>query len=287
MVRLLKRGWRDELAGLASAATRSILIVAPFIKYNEAAWLSSLFRPGIEVTTLANIDAEAVGSFALDLSALRCLAEVSSTARLIALSNLHAKVFVADDKAAIVTSGNLTKAALDTNIEYGVLLREPRLVHEIRTDMFSFARLGSEVDVNTIVEMASLEAELRQARADIAASATPEARQKFDKIMRQARPVFASVQVGSRSAHAVFGDAIQFVLADGPRTTIAIQQEVNELMPALCDDREVLIIKGERYGRAWKRRLRHAQLHLKRRGVVRYDPSTKTWTLTDPATKTS
>ena len=281
MVQLLKRGWRDDLAGLATAANRSILIVAPFIKYNEAAWLSGLFRPGIEVTTLANIDAEAVSSFALDLSALRCLAEASPSARLIALSSLHAKVFVADEKAAIVTSGNLTRAALDINVEYGVLLREPGLVHQIRSDMLSFARLGSEVDAATIVEMAPLETELRQARANVTASATPAARQKFDEVMRQARPVLASAQVGNRSAHSVFGDAIQFVLAGGPRTTKVIEQEVSELMPALCDDQEILIIKGERYGRAWKRRLRHAQLHLKRRGSVRYDPSTRTWALTD------
>lgn len=282
MIQLLSRAWRDALAGIASASSQSVLIATPYIKYDEAAWFCELLNPGLEVITLANIDAEAVSASALDVAALRCLAEASPFAKLIALPNLHAKVFVADEKAAIVTSGNLTRSALDSNLEYGVLLQETGLVQAVRKDMLSFARLGSQVDANTIAEIAPLEVELRQARANIASSATSTAKHKFAEVMRRVRPRLASAQVGNRSAHAVFGEAIQFILARGPQTTKAIQQEVSQLMPTLCDDREYLIIKGERYGKAWKRRFRHAQLHLKRKGVVTYNASTKTWSLIHP-----
>jgi phosphatidylserine/phosphatidylglycerophosphate/cardiolipin synthase-like enzyme len=37
---------------------------------------------------------------------------------------LHAKAIVADDEAAFITSANLTEAALDQNIELGVLIRD-------------------------------------------------------------------------------------------------------------------------------------------------------------------
>jgi phosphatidylserine/phosphatidylglycerophosphate/cardiolipin synthase-like enzyme len=40
---------------------------------------------------------------------------------------LHAKAVVVDDRAAFVTSANLTEAAFDRNIEVGVLSREPAL----------------------------------------------------------------------------------------------------------------------------------------------------------------
>ena len=40
---------------------------------------------------------------------------------------LHAKAVVVDDRAAFVTSANLTEAALDRNIEVGVLSRERTL----------------------------------------------------------------------------------------------------------------------------------------------------------------
>jgi phosphatidylserine/phosphatidylglycerophosphate/cardiolipin synthase-like enzyme len=40
---------------------------------------------------------------------------------------LHAKAVVADDEAVLVTSANLTEAALDRNIELGLLVRDPAL----------------------------------------------------------------------------------------------------------------------------------------------------------------
>jgi phosphatidylserine/phosphatidylglycerophosphate/cardiolipin synthase-like enzyme len=40
---------------------------------------------------------------------------------------LHAKAVVADDQAVFITSANLTGAALDRNIELGVLLRDRAL----------------------------------------------------------------------------------------------------------------------------------------------------------------
>jgi phosphatidylserine/phosphatidylglycerophosphate/cardiolipin synthase-like enzyme len=40
---------------------------------------------------------------------------------------LHAKAVVADDQTVFVTSANLTAAALDRNIELGVLLRDRAL----------------------------------------------------------------------------------------------------------------------------------------------------------------
>ncbi len=279
MVQFLKRAWRNDLAAIATSASRTVLITTPYIKYNEAVWFCKQIRPGVEVTTLSNINSEAISASALDVAALRHLSEAPSSARLIALPSLHAKVFIADDKAAIVTSGNLTRSALDSNLEYGVLFHEPELIEKVRMDMLSFAKLGSPVDASTVAELALMETELRDARASVEDSATPAAKRRFDEVMRQVVPAFAAAQVGNRSAHAVFGEAIQFVLARGPQTTKEMQIEISQLMPTLCDDREFFIIKGERYGRTWKRRFRHAQLHLKRKGVVTYNANTRTWAL--------
>ncbi len=283
MVQLLSGAWRSYLRDIASAATRSILIVAPYIKNDEAAWLCDHVRPGIEAITLTNLDREAVSTSALDLTALQRLLQMSPSSRLFGLSNLHAKVFVADEKAAIVTSGNLTRSGLDSNIEYGVLLRQPRIVRAVREDMLSFTPLGNQVDADTLAKLLPLESELRLARENINRSPTPDAQRRFDTVMREARIALVSAQLGNRTAHAAFGDAIQFVLAKGPQSTKIIEQEVRQLMPALCDDNEYFMIKGERYGKTWKRRLRHAQLHLKRRGVLAYNPSAKTWALVQAA----
>lgn len=44
---------------------------------------------------------------------------------------LHAKATVADDEAVFVTSANFTEAALDRNIELGLLLRDPALAKSV------------------------------------------------------------------------------------------------------------------------------------------------------------
>ena len=280
VVRFLSRGWRDELAGVAASARRSVLVAAPYIKEREAAWLCERLRPGVRVLTLASIDAGAVGGATLDLGALGRLAAASPGSRVVALPRLHAKVYAADETAAIVTSGNLTRSALDRNIECGVLLDDPAQVRALRAEMESLVPLGSEVDAAAIRELAPFEAELRRARARVEDSASPAARRAFARVMRRARPAFAGAQVGERSAHAMFADALRFVLARGPLATRAIHDEMRALLPDLCDDREELIINGERYGSsAWKRRVRHAQLHLRRQGVLRYDPAARLWGL--------
>ncbi len=47
---------------------------------------------------------------------------------------LHAKAIVADDEAVFVTSANLTEAALDRNIELGILVRDRAFALTVCTD---------------------------------------------------------------------------------------------------------------------------------------------------------
>ena len=276
---LLGPGWRADLAGVASRAHRSMIVAAPFITYEAAVWLRRQLAADVELTALASIRADAVASVGLDMTALLHLAERSDETHVIALPNLHAKVFVADDEAAIVTSGNLTRSGLDTNIEYGVLLREPQLVRAIRSDMGAFAKLGQQVGPTELTQLVSLQADLRHARekAEAEADAESGARTRFREVMRHAKPRFVQAHIGNRSANAVFSDAILFVLRKGPLTTDAINEQVRQLLPDLCDDSEELVINGERYGKAWKHRVRNAQQHLKRRGDVTSDADTKLW----------
>ncbi len=44
---------------------------------------------------------------------------------------LHAKAVVADEEAVFITSANLTEAALDRNIEIGLLVRDPALAASV------------------------------------------------------------------------------------------------------------------------------------------------------------
>lgn len=280
MIRVLTRSWREDLAGVAGAARRSLLVAAPYIKDDEAAWLCGQLRPGVAVLTLANLDTDAVSSAALDVAALGRLAEASPASRLVALPSLHAKVYIADETAAIVTSGNLTRAALDRNIECGVLLDEPDPVRALRAEMQSFTHLGSELDAEALRDLAPIEAELRRTRAGAEAAGSPEARREFRRVLRSARREFVAAPIGERSVPAMFADAVRFVLARGPLRQPDINEGVRALLPDLCRDDEQLIIKGEPYNSsAWKRRVRHAGQSLRARGEAWYDPATRLWGL--------
>ena len=72
-------------------------------------------------------------------------------------------------------------------------------------------------------------------------------------------------------------------MADGvPRPTTTIASAVKQLLPDLCDDYEELLINGQRFGKAWKHRVRNAQQYLKHAGRISYEKSTREWRLSLP-----
>ena len=80
---------------------------------------------GILITACRSTFGEPRDARRCDLAALRRLFEASPASRVVSLSHLHAKVYVADEAAALVGSANLTRSGLDRNLEYGVLLDDP------------------------------------------------------------------------------------------------------------------------------------------------------------------
>ena len=128
LARYANGSWRNDLAGtpLCQQVCRH---PAPYIKYDEAALFCKLLHSGIEVITLVNINVEAVSASALDLAALRCLAEAMcppprSSSHCQEPRSTRKCLSPTKRRRSVVTSGNLvTRSALDSNLEYGVLLR--------------------------------------------------------------------------------------------------------------------------------------------------------------------
>ena len=216
------------------------------------------------------------------MSALSLLSEASPGSSVYALPSLHAKVYVADDKSAIVTSGNLTHAGLDTNLEYGVAIREPILARQIHDDMRAYQRLGAPISRDTVVSLLELEKDIRKAKASLVDSATHASKQRFQDVLEQTESALASMQVGDRSKNAVFSEAVLYVLADGrSRPTPDIQQAVKHLLPDLCQDDKDRVINGRHFGKPWKHDVRNAQQSLKGQGRVSYDSESQTWSLVE------
>ena len=274
------RQWRSHLATLVKSASAELLIAAPYIKTREANWICNRLSTSVHLRVLTDLNSQSVLAGALDMEALTTFTDSHVQSEILTLPRLHAKVYVADDSMAIVTSGNLTQSSLDEDYEYGLGLKDRPTIQKIRQNLESYARLGSTVARETLQELATIATDLIQ-EAQRLREASPKAiRKQFDSKVRTAHQRFLEVQVGSRSANSVFGEAILMILASGPRTTVELAPEVKRLLPDLSDDNEELIINGARYGKAWKHCLRNAQQSLKGRDLITYHQASRRWVLT-------
>lgn len=273
MIRPFGKPVRHFVEEVVRRAGSSLLVASPFISAEQARWLLGIVRRGkacAAVRTLTSISEQSVAQGALEIEALEELAAGSPNNEVVNLPRLHAKVYVADSDMAIVTSANLTRGGLEGNYEYGVAIDEPCIVSQIRKDMEDYARVGNRLLLSELRRLGDLGRELRAACERVARTPEGPSSREFQALLRDMRQPVLEAQVGQRSANSIFSEAIQFVLRDGPLTTRQMHPKIQELLPDLCDDREELIINGQRFGKRWKHNVRNAQQSLKHAGIIQF-----------------
>ncbi len=141
---LIDTGW-DRIIGEAVKADRTILrVVCPFIKVRAAKRLLEIKCPEkIQIITRFHLGDMCDG--VSDTEALRLLLENGAKVR--GIRNLHAKLYIFGDQRAIVTSANLTEAALLRNHEFGFVSSESGIIGRCR-DYFEelWKKAGSDLD---------------------------------------------------------------------------------------------------------------------------------------------
>jgi hypothetical protein len=89
-----------------------------FARSSSLAALARRVPPGVSTTILTRTD---LRDFALGSSDIAALCDFARQgAKVLSLAGLHAKVYVLDDKAALVTSANATHSGMTRNWECGV-----------------------------------------------------------------------------------------------------------------------------------------------------------------------
>ncbi len=88
----------------------------------------------------------------LDLDALQAVCRTFPTEYHAYGDGLHAKVLIADRRAALVTSANLTGGGMRNNFELGLLIRERSLVQEICNEFDRAWKDAQELTVTDIAE---------------------------------------------------------------------------------------------------------------------------------------
>jgi phosphatidylserine/phosphatidylglycerophosphate/cardiolipin synthase-like enzyme len=155
----LERQHRNTLQNLMRQAEVTVRVASAYV--TDTRLLSGMKER--DVRLLIYISKMDIIAGASSLDSLTALIEAGVQCRYISKKpRLHAKVYVFDDQSAVVTSANLTRKALDENLEVGVHLSGVAVTHLIGW----FDKLWKEAD---ILDLAIVAKWLRETEAERAA----------------------------------------------------------------------------------------------------------------------
>ena len=139
-VRLVDMDWGTEMANALGADASGLRIVCPFIKAGALDRLLSLRPESVQVITRFNLADFAEG--VSDVAALRMLLDAGARVR--GIRKLHAKLYLFGSSRAIITSANLTKSALDSNHEFGLIAEDAPIIAACRNYFDDLWRRGGD-----------------------------------------------------------------------------------------------------------------------------------------------
>lgn len=273
-VRLIAGAWDSTFGNVVSLARDRLILCAPFISPDGARAVASARKGqgciGAKSLTLTDLSPRAVCAGATDPSAVASVGATLKGSRVVHLPRLHAKVYVADGRRAVVTSGNLTSGGLGRNYEYGVLISDDVIATRVESDVLEYAGLGAEIDESTLATYCEAATDARKAYAQQVASASRVVQQRLASSLNAANDTLLRARLAGGAMHTVFAKTIAFLLRrHGPLTTRQLHPMVQQLHPDLCDDTVDRVIDGQHFGKKWKHAVRTAQQQLKKTGTVR------------------
>ncbi len=185
------------------------------------------------------------------------------------LPGLHAKVYVADDHTAIITSGNLTASSLTNNFEYGIRVKDRKQVSKISQNLLEYENLGMRLTVEQLNRFSEIAENLVKTYEFVFRTPELELKEKLDQQLDDAKNKIDELRGASGdSTNKIFGRAILYILRNGPLATEAIHNQIQSLHPDLCDDSEDRVINGVHFGKLWKHHVRNAQQALKKKNRI-------------------
>jgi len=154
------------LAHLLAEAEHDVFVYSPYVTKQGADFLvasiSASVRASGQLTLLTNLSPSNVTQGSTDPEALQTLATTAPRMEIYHLPSLHAKVYVADTRRVIVTSGNLTFSGLNTNYEYGFCVEHARTVDVVRRDMAEYAKLGARIELGQLATYSRVAEEVKR-----------------------------------------------------------------------------------------------------------------------------
>ncbi len=276
-IELVTSPWAVTFYDLVDMAEKELLVASPFLSDRPLRRVIEIIEGktslnSVHVNIVTNLAVDSLLSGALDVAALLHLAQSIPNSTVTYLPSLHAKIYVADTKAAVITSANLTNKGLAGNHEYGVLLRDPELVSKVRTDLTRYASLGNTVSLHTLTALTQAAQELKVVRQRADGSVKTKLRAAFEQRTEGAKLELLKARAKGKTTHGIFSDTVLYLLEQkGPLRTVELHPLVQQIHPDLCDDTIDRVIDDVHFGKKWKHYVRNAQQALKRRGLIGFD----------------
>lgn len=278
-VEFLPGPWQKEFERWATNIRSTALIASPYITGSPICLMMRILQErGTAshacVRVLTNLSVDSIVRGSTDPNSLLALMDAVPHTQVSHLPGLHAKVYLADEREAIVTSGNLTHGGVFQNYEYGVRFTDPVQVRHIWEDLLEYERLGSLVPRPDLERMARTLSELQELRQRAEREIREPLQREFRRRMDEAQTELMSIRASGKTTNGIFADTIMYLLRKyGPMRTVELHPLIQQIHPDLCDDTIDRVIRGVHFGKKWKHYVRNAQQYLKRQGRITFDGS--------------
>jgi len=270
---ILSRDWKKELACFFQTVRNNLIISSPYVTTEGTQFvlanLSAQARDNANVRILTDLSPVNIYQGSTDPAVLKSLSSVLPKFRLLHLPKLHAKVYVADNDYAIVTSANLTRGGLERNYEYGLKVHDQPLVQKIAQDIISYSELGAPITIDRLDNYCQIADRLRATYTKQQKSVVESIKREFERELLTAEDELIRFRLAGGAMHTVFAKTILYLLRRyGPMATTELHPKIQAIHPDLCDDTIDRVIDGKHFGKKWKHAVRTAQQQLKKTSFI-------------------
>ena len=272
-MQLIRSPWATVFSDFGHSIRSEAIVATPFIGTGPLEDLASAIktRPPPKIDLITNLSTDSLLHGTVSTEAIAEFSRFMPSVTVRHLPGLHAKVYVADDSLAIITSGNLTQASLYRNYEYGVRITEPETVRQIAADVREYGSLGTLVSLAELDEFTEIARTLKLKYAAALHTQRYHANKEFQDELDATHDALRNLRAKpGESVNSIFARTILHVLKRGPLSTQEMQPIIEGVHPDLCDNSIDRVINGVRFGKRWKHSVRNAQQHLKSQGRIEY-----------------
>jgi phosphatidylserine/phosphatidylglycerophosphate/cardiolipin synthase-like enzyme len=101
-MKVIKNPWKKTFLDLVSESNNSIKITSPFVKFAICDELLKLKKEKVSLDLITSFKLPNIYGGSLDLKALSAI--ISQNGTITNFSSLHAKIYIFDDRKAVITS---------------------------------------------------------------------------------------------------------------------------------------------------------------------------------------